>query len=297
MTAGAQGEGAPAPGAGAGAPGGAERLAKVFARAAADGRAAFVPYLTAGYPDAAGCLAAARALLPHADVLELGLPYSDPLGDGPTIQRSSEAALAGGTRTADVLDLLRALRAETDAGLVVMSYYNPIYAYRGPGGRGEEAFVRDLAGAGADGLVLPDLPPDEGERLIAAARAAGLATVFLVAPTSTDDRLERVTRACSGFVYAVSVTGVTGARRALPDEVVDLVRRTKAVTDLPVAVGFGVADPASAARIAAVADGVVVGSRLVQAVGDGEDVGAIASELARACRRADAPAATAAAGG
>ena len=264
---------------------GEARVRRAFARAAEAGRAAFVPYLTAGFPDAATNLAAARALVRHADVLEIGLPYSDPLGDGPTIQRASEAALAAGTRTADVLALVRTLRAESDAAIVVMTYYNPIYCYRGPGGAGEAGFVRDLAEAGADGVILPDLPPDEADTLLPLAREADLATVFLVAPTSTEARLATVTAASRGFVYAVSVTGVTGARDTVGAEVASLVARTKAHTDLPVAVGFGVASPASAREVAAVADGVVVGSALIRTLAEGGDVEAQAAALAGACRR------------
>jgi len=264
---------------------GEARLRAAFTRAAEAGRAAFVPYLTAGFPDAEANLAAARALLQHADVLEVGLPYSDPLGDGPTIQRASEVALAAGTRTADVLSLIRQLRAESDAAIVVMTYYNPIYCYRGPGGEGEAGFVHDLCAAGADGVILPDLPPDEADTLIPLARAADLATVFLVTPTSTEARLARVMAASRGFVYAVSVTGVTGARDAVGDEVAELVRRTKAHGELPVAVGFGVASPASARHIAAIADGVVVGSALIKTLSAGGDVGAQAAELAAACVR------------
>jgi tryptophan synthase alpha chain len=264
---------------------GEARLRHAFTRAAEAGRAAFVPYLTAGFPDAATSLAAGRALLRHADVLEIGLPYSDPLGDGPIIQRASEAALAAGTRTSDVLALVRTLRAESDAGIVVMTYYNPIYCYRGPGGVGEAGFVRDLADAGADGMILPDLPADEADTLIPLARAADLATVFLVAPTSTDARLATVTQASRGFVYAVSVTGVTGARDSVGAEVASLVARTRALTDLPIAVGFGVASPESAREVATVADGVVVGSALVRTVAEGGDVEAQAAALAAACRR------------
>ena len=274
------------PAAASGAPArGEARLRQAFTRAAKDGRAAFVPYLTAGFPDAATNLAAARALLRHADVLEVGLPYSDPLGDGPTIQRASEAALAAGTRTSDVLALVRTLRAESDAAIVVMTYYNPIYCYGGPGGDGEAGFVRDLADAGADGMILPDLPPDEADTLIPLARAADLATVFLVAPTSTDARLAIVTKASRGFVYAVSVTGVTGARDAVGAEVASLVARTRAHTDLPIAVGFGVASPDSAREVAGVADGVVVGSALIRTLAEGGDVEAQAAALAAACRR------------
>jgi tryptophan synthase alpha chain len=263
---------------------GEARIAAAFERCAAAGRAAFMPYLTVGFPDGARSLAAARTLLAHADLLELGLPYSDPLGDGPTIQRASEVALRAGARTADMLATLRTLRAETEVPLVVMTYYNPIYCYTGPAGRGEEAFVRDVRASGADGLILPDLPPDEADTLVAAARREGLATVFLIAPTSTEARLRLVTRACRGFVYAVSVTGVTGARATVGAEIAELVRRAKAVSDLPVAVGFGVSTPATAADVAGFADGVVVGSRLVQVVADGGDLDAVAAALAAACR-------------
>jgi tryptophan synthase alpha chain len=264
---------------------GESTLAAAFAKAAADGRAAFVPYLTAGFPDRSRSLEAARTLARHADVLEIGLPYSDPLGDGPTIQRSSEAALRAGTRTSDVFDLLRTVRSETSVPLVVMTYYNPIYCYAGPAGRGEAAFVADLRAAGADGVILPDLPPDEGADLIDAARAHALATIFLVAPTSTTERLRSVTAACRGFVYAVSVTGVTGARAAVSDDVGELVARTKAVSALPVAVGFGVSTPEGATAVARHADGVVVGSRLVQVIAEGGDLDGVAAALAAGCRR------------
>lgn len=272
----------------------AERVRAAFARAADEGRAAFVAYLTAGFPDAERALAAGRVLARHADLLEVGLPFSDPLGDGPTIQRASEAALAAGAGTRSTLDLVRRLRAEAAVPVAVMTYYNPVFAYRGPAGDGEGAFVRDAAAAGVDALILPDLPPDEGETLIDAARAADVATVFLVAPTSTDERIRRVTSACTGFVYAVSVTGVTGARDGVPDEVADLVRRARVAGGLPVAVGFGVASPATAARVGQVADGVVVGSALVERVGrmaDARDVAeldAFAGDLAAALRPGEA---------
>ena len=267
-----------------------DRVRAAFVRAAAEGRAAFVAYLTAGFPDAERSLAAGRTLARHADLIEVGLPFSDPLGDGPTIQRASEAALAAGASTRSTLALVRRLRDETDVPIAVMTYYNPVFAYRGPAGSGEGAFVRDAAAAGVDALILPDLPPDEGEALIEAAREADVATVFLVAPTSTDERIRRVTAACTGFVYAVSVTGVTGARDGVPDEVAELVRRAREAAGLPVAVGFGVASPATAARVGRVADGVVVGSALVERVGrmrGPQDVGeleAFAGDLAAALR-------------
>ena len=261
---------------------GEARILAAFERARTEDRAAFVPYLTAGWPDRAAFLRHARTLLRHADLLEVGLPYSDPLGDGPTIQRSSEEALRAGVRTSDVFDLVRELRTETETPILVMTYANPIVCYaRG----GERGFVRDLAAAGADGVILPDLPPDEAADLIDAARAADLATVFLAAPTSTDARLRAVTRASRGFVYAVSVTGVTGVREAASDAVPELVRRLRAVSDVPVGVGFGVSNAATAAPVAAVADGVVVGSAVIRCIAEGGDLDALSAEIAGACRR------------
>ena len=257
------------------------RIDAAFKRAKDEGRAAFVPFLTAGYPDEATFLETAKALLEVADVLEVGLPYSDPLGDGPTIQRSSEQVLGQGMTTQKTLDLISELRRTSDKAIVMMTYYNPIYCYK----RGEAGFAQDLKAAGADGVILPDLPPDEGDTLIRAARDSGLDTVFLVAPTSTEARLELVTQACRGFIYAVSVTGVTGARDALPADVPDLVSRVKAVSDLPVAVGFGVANAQTAKPVAAVADGVVVGSALIASLAQGQDVRPLAEEIAQACRK------------
>lgn len=261
------------------------RIADAFRTAQGEGRAALVAFLTASFPDDAGFLTAAEEVLEHADVLEIGLPFSDPLGDGPVIQRASEVALAGGASARRTLELVAELRSRTSKPLLVMTYYNPIYCY--PGGEG--AFVRDAKAAGVDGLILPDLPPDEGGELIAAARSEDLDTVFLVAPTSTPERLALVTAACRGFVYAVSVTGVTGARQSVPAEVAELVEATKAVTDLPVAVGFGVSNRETAARLAQVADGVVVGSALVSALGRREGLGALAAELAEGCSRGQSP--------
>lgn len=260
------------------------RITDAFARAAAQDRAAFVPFLTAGYPDRDAFLRYASVLLEHGDVLEVGLPFSDPLGDGPVVQRASEQALAQGITSSEVMELISTLRARSDKAIVVMTYYNPIYCYAG----GEEAFARDLKAAGGDGVILPDLPPDEAGAFVAAARAVDLDTVFLVAPTSTDARIETVTAACRGFVYAVSVTGVTGAREGLTGDVGPLVAKARAVGGLPVAVGFGVASRATAAEVAKVADGVVVGSALVAAIAAGETPGQLgerAADLAAGCVR------------
>lgn len=258
------------------------RIARAFAEAQSAGRAALVCYLTAGYPDPERYLTESRRLLSECDLLEVGIPFSDPLGDGPTIQRAGERALAGGTGAERSLELISELRQATDKPLVAMSYYNPIYCFKG----GPEGFVRALKEAGGDGVILPDLPPDEGEELIQAAREVGLDTIFLVAPTSTDERLRLVTSACRGFVYAVSVAGVTGARAAVASGARELVRRTKALTDLPVAVGFGVSSRETAADVAAYADGVVVGSALIDAIDAGTDLTELARELAAGCVRA-----------
>ena len=257
------------------------RIARAFAQARSEDRAAFVPYLTAGFPSDDEFLSAARDLLAVADLLEVGLPYSDPLGDGPTIQRSSQRALELGVTPGRTLELVSRLRADSDKPLLVMTYYNPVYTY--PGGEG--AFVRDLRAAGADGVILPDLPPEEAEGLIPVAREVGLDTIFLVAPTSTEARLKKVTAACRGFVYAVSVTGVTGARDAVGAEVPQLVRRVKEVSDLPVAVGFGVSSGETAAPVARVADGVVVGSALVRLLEEGVSPARLGQEIAAACRQ------------
>ncbi len=254
------------------------RISQAFAAAKAASRAAFIPYLTAGYPNESEFLRHATDLLGVADLLEIGLPYSDPLGDGPTIQQSSEQVLRQGMTTAKTFDLIRQLRSVTDKPLVLMTYYNPIYCYT----KGERAFLEDLKKAGADGLILPDLPPEEAETLIPVARDLALDTIFLVAPTSTLARLTLVSAACTGFIYAVSVTGVTGARAALPQDVPDLVRRTRQVSELPVAVGFGVSGYDTAKSVAAVADGVVVGSALIRAIAQ-EKLMSLAQEIATAC--------------
>jgi tryptophan synthase alpha chain len=255
------------------------RIQDAFDHAKSENRAAFIGYLPAGYPTRESFLEHAKVLLESADLLEIGLPYSDPLGDGPTIQKASEVSLLGGMTVEGTFEQARALRAHTDKPLLIMTYYNPILA------TGEESFIASAVAAGVDGLILPDLPPDEADTLIPLATAAGLKLTFLLAPTSTEDRIKLVTDNCTGFVYAVSVTGVTGARAIVPTEVPDLVARIKAISDKPVAVGFGVADAKTAHGIAQVADGVVVGSVLVTLAGKGESIQAKAQEILEGCRR------------
>jgi tryptophan synthase alpha chain len=231
---------------------------EAFAKARAEGRAALVGYLPAGFPDVEGGIEALRTMVEHGcDVIEVGLPYSDPVMDGPTIQAAAQQALEGGTRTADVLRTVEAVAA-TGAPVVVMTYWNPVVRY------GVERFAADLASAGGSGLITPDLVPDEAGEWVAAADAHDLDKIFLVAPSSTDDRLRATAAACRGFVYATAVMGVTGARESTSALAAPLVERTRAVTDLPVAVGLGVSNGAQAAEVARHADGVIVGSAFVR---------------------------------
>ena len=235
------------------------RIGESLARRRAQGRTAFIPFLTAGDPSVEHTVEAAVALeAAGADVLELGVPFSDPLADGPVIQRSSERALARGVTLETVLDVVRRIRERSALPLLLFSYFNPLLQ------RGLERLATEAADAGVDGVLVTDLPPEEGEEWVRAARAAGLDPVFLAAPTSPPERLKRVAEASRGFVYAISRTGVTGERRAVSDEARPLVERLRALTQVPVALGFGLSSPEQVAEAAAVADAVVVGSALVR---------------------------------
>ena len=235
------------------------RIGESLARRRAQGRTAFIPFLTAGDPSVEHTVEAAVALeAAGADVLELGVPFSDPLADGPVIQRSSERALARGVTLETVLDVVRRIRERSALPLLLFSYFNPLLQ------RGLERLATEAADAGVDGVLVTDLPPEEGEEWVRAARAAGLDTVFLAAPTSPPERLKRVAEASRGVVYAISRTGVTGERRAVSDEARPLVERLRALTQVPVALGFGLSSPEQVAEAAAVADAVVVGSALVR---------------------------------
>jgi tryptophan synthase alpha chain len=253
---------------------GARRIAAAFSRAAGQGRLALIPYLVAGYPDSETsfrvALAAADA---GADLLEVGLPYSDPLADGATLQRASQVALAAGATFAASIALLeRIAAARPNLPLVPMAYANQVI-----GGGDGAATARGLAAAGASGVIVADLTPDEGAPFEAVARDVGLAVVYLVAPTTEPARQARVAARSGGFLYCVSLVGVTGARTTLPGSVGKLVREVKAVSPVPVAVGFGVSQPAHVRAIAkAGADGVIVASALVDTLGrDGRDVAAL----------------------
>jgi tryptophan synthase alpha chain len=253
---------------------GAQRIAAAFAHARRAGRSALIPYVVAGYPDAATSLAIALAAADAgADLLEVGLPYSDPLADGATLQRASGAALATGTTLDRSLELIERIgAARPDLPVVPMCYVNQVI-----GGGDGSVVVKRLAGAGAAGVIVADLTPDEGERFEAIARDAGLAVVYLVAPTTPPARRAMIAARSGGFLYCVSLVGVTGARTSLPRTIGRLVRDVRSVSPVPVAVGFGVSRPAHVRALArAGADGVIVASALVDALGpDGRDVAAL----------------------
>jgi tryptophan synthase alpha chain len=236
-------------------------LDRAFARAAKEKRAAFVPYLTAGDPDLETSVALIEALAKAgADAIELGVPFSDPIADGPVIQRAAARALAGGTTLAGVLAAVAHARRRVDVPIVLFSYFNPIHA------RGVESFAEQASASGVDGVLCLDLPPEEGEGVVPRLRAHGLDTVFLLAPTSTPARRKLAAAWSSGFVYYVSRTGTTGERTDVPAELAADVKAVRKATRLPVAVGFGISTPEQARAVGRVADGVVVGSALVRAV-------------------------------
>jgi tryptophan synthase alpha chain len=237
---------------------GQTRIARRFSDLARSGRRAFIPYITAGDPD----MASTESLLVEleragADIIELGVPFSDPMADGPVIQRASERALKGGVTVRGCLECIRRVRSRSQVPIVLFSYFNPLLSL------GFESIASELKGAGVDGLLVTDLVPEEAEDLIGRMRGANIDTVFLVAPTSTDDRLRLVAEASRGFIYAVSRTGVTGAREGLSESASRLVRRVRRFSDLPVAVGFGISTPDQVEAVWKEADGAVVGSRIV----------------------------------
>ena len=195
-----------------------------------------------------------------ADIIELGVPFSDPVADGPVIQASSERALKRGTKLKDIIKLVKRLRSSTEIPVVLMGYYNPVLKY------GLKKFVSDCAGSGVDGVIIPDLPPDEAEDLIAEAKKRDFATIFLLSPTSTPDRIKIVSKKSKGFIYYVSLTGITGARANLPKELSSRVRLIKRYSNKPVCVGFGVSRPEQVREIARMAEGVIVGSAIVKEI-------------------------------
>lgn len=236
------------------------RIAAVFAALKERGGKAFIPYIMAGDPDLD--LTLEHVLLLErcgADIVELGVPFSDPLADGPTIQAAAGRALKAGVTLRKVISFARDLRRHTAIPLVLMTYYNPVFKY------GEEAFMRDAAEAGVDGLIIPDLPPDEAKTLRALSRKLGVPdTIFLVAPTSTPERIRLVTAACGGFVYYVSMTGITGSQLSIGEDLRNHLALVRQATNKPTAIGFGVSTSDQARALREIADGIIVGSAIVK---------------------------------
>ena len=266
------------------------RIGAKFAEVRAAGRLALIPYVTVGYPDVATTVELVAGLVAAgADLVELGVPFSDPVADGATIQRASHAALEAGVTPRLCLRVAAEIRARVDVPLILMGYYNPILRY------GPAAFCRDAAAAGVDGLIVPDLPPEEAGELRAAADASGLDVIFLLAPSATEERMAKVCRSASGFVYCVSLAGVTGARAALAGDIAALTARVRRHTDLPLAVGFGISRPEHVAALVGIADGAIVGSAIIdrlESAPPAERVDRVAGYVATLRAAADAASAT-----
>jgi tryptophan synthase alpha chain len=237
------------------------RIDKKFQELRDHGAKAFMPYLCAGDPNPE---LTSKLLLTleeaGADLIELGVPFSDPIADGPTVQRASERALTHRISLQQILEIVASLRTQTEIPIALMSYYNPIFRM------GEDAFCKAAQDAGVDGVIIPDLPPEQAQSLLVIAQRYNLATIFLVAPTSPPERMQLITSVSTGFVYCVSVTGVTGARAMLSDEIAPMIAELRKHTDKPISVGFGVSTPDQATQIAQIADGVIVGSAIINVV-------------------------------
>ena len=241
---------------------------------------AFIAFITAGDPD----LRTTEQLVvafegAGVDIVELGVPFSDPLADGPTIQAASQRALKKHVNLENILAAVKRIRRRSEIPIALMTYYNPVFHY------GEERFARKAKACGVDGLIVPDLPPEEGRSLIRAARQNGLATVFFLAPTTTRQRMKRIVNAATGFIYYVSLTGVTGARQELPASLTQQVRLAKRMTRKPVCVGFGVSTPAQVRQVAKVADGVIVGSAIVNAIAENKGKKQLVPNVGRFVRK------------
>jgi tryptophan synthase alpha chain len=255
---------------------GVERIAAMFAQAKAENRAAFLPYFPIGWPDYETSLDAILAMAESGvDGFEIGVPFSDPLADGPTIQAATQKALENGVTVRRCIEGVRALRERgIEQPMLLMSYLNPLLAY------GLEAFVEDACTAGANGLIVPDMPPDEAAALVGICARAGLALVFFLSPTSDETRIELVSRQATGFIYVVSLTGVTGARTELPSDLAVFIARVRQKADKPLVLGFGISTPEQARAMNDLVDGFIVGSALVKAGAQGaEAVRALAAAL------------------
>lgn len=234
------------------------RIAQTFARLKAEGKTAFMPFVTIGFPELATTAELVPALIEAgANLVELGVPFSDPIAEGPTIQRSSFKALENGITLQKCFETARTLRTKTDAPLLFMGYYNPVFSY------GVERYAAECAANGIDGLIIPDLPPEEAAEAQAACQKAGLDLPCFVAPTSTPERIQAAVKNATGFVYCVSLAGVTGARVALPEYLPDFLGKVRAQTDLPLVLGFGISKPEHFASVRPLVDGIIVGSALI----------------------------------
>ncbi|GER93546.1 tryptophan synthase subunit alpha [Dissulfurispira thermophila] len=235
------------------------KIETTFKRLKAENKKAFIPYIMAGDPDLEKTIEHVMLLTEcGADIIELGVPFSDPLADGPTIQRAAERALKAGVTLRRIIQFVKNIRQYTQIPIVLMTYYNPVFKY------GELPFIKDSVAAGIDGVIIPDLPPEEGIDFIKLAQDADLSTIFLVAPTSTRERIKYITSVSSGFIYYVSMTGITGSKLDMDRTFKSHIAHVKKVADKPVAVGFGVSTPEDAKTIAQIADGVIIGSAIVK---------------------------------
>ncbi|NOZ26026.1 MAG: tryptophan synthase subunit alpha [Nitrospirae bacterium] len=241
------------------------RIEELFRDLKSKGRKAFIPYIMTGDPSLKKTEELVLLLEDcGADIIELGVPFTDPLADGPTIQMAAERAVRRGVTLRKVLAVVRRLRKKTSVPIVLMTYFNPVFKY------GLESFMDDASGAGVDGLIVPDLPPDEAGDLIRLARARDVSTVFLLAPTSTDERIGLVSRASTGFIYYVSITGITGAALTIDGAMKEMIEKIRSASGKPVAVGFGVKSPGDAEAVAGISDGVIVGSSIVKMISDND---------------------------
>jgi len=251
---------------------GRKQISAAFAKALGKKTAALMPYYTLGYPDRETSLNVVEAIAADSDLIELGIPFSDPLADGPTIQHSTQIALENGATVAGCLDMVRELRHRgVQVPICLMGYYNPMLAY------GLDRFISEAQSAGVQGFIVPDLPPEEAGELEHLAAEAGLAYIYFLAPTSSMERIDQVTQQAQGFIYLVSVTGVTGARQALHADLAEFVQRVRSSSAVPLAIGFGISTPAQAASVAQLTDGVIVGSALINAVNAADDKPAAAA--------------------
>ena len=234
-------------------------IQKTFKKLQREGKKAFIPYVMAGDPDLERTRDIVRLFEEcGADIIELGVPFSDPLADGPTIQRASERALQNGVTLRNVIASVKGFSQEITVPIVLMTYYNPVFKY------GIELFISDAREAGIDGVIIPDLPPDEAAEFLRLSKKAHLNTIFLLAPTSTEDRVKKVAKASTGFIYYVSITGITGSELLLDGSMEVLISNIRKYTDKPIAVGFGVSTPEEASAVARISDGVIIGSAIVK---------------------------------